>query len=103
MRTEHFLVGDAACARRVQRLDDGARIAGSGNRGYAGGEAVADAPTGGGKEVVVGEGGLERNDPADPVGKVGLMDGARQAGQLEMRVGVDEAGEDDAVGEVFRG
>ena len=91
-------------SRRLrQRPDDRPRIPGIGDRGHPRGIArppIRRAPP---RETCSAERvRLELAHPADPGREVGLRRvSAVEAGQLQMRVGVDQAGKENAVGKLL--
>jgi hypothetical protein len=101
VRPEDLLVRDPRATGLGQRLDDGAGVAGVGDGGHAGGPAVGQPTPCRREKGVGGTGGLGGAKPADPTGKVRLRRLAFEAGQLEVRVGVDQARTQQRVPEVL--
>ena len=99
--TEHLLIDDSTSAELGQGLERRAGIAGIRNRGDPAGPALAQAAPGRLAILVPGARLLAGANVPDPRGKVGARLGAlRKAGQLEMGMGIDEAGEEDCVAQV---
>jgi hypothetical protein len=100
---EHLLVDHAAGPQRAEGVERRAARGGVGVGGHAGGEPLAHARVRRVAQVVAGEDlGAGAGEGADPCEEVGVLEEAAEGGELEVRVRVDEAGEEDGVAEVGR-
>jgi hypothetical protein len=97
---EDFLVGNSGPVRLRQRLYHRPRVARVRNQGDTSGITIGEAPAGC-IEVLRGASGcFELAKMADPGGKLRVPHLPLEAGELQMGMGVDQAGNQDGVAEL---
>jgi len=103
MRTEDFLVCNAASAELGESVSHGAGVPGIGNGGDTRGPAFPNALPGRIQELRWRALSLQGPEPANPRGEIGLVELLRESGEFEMSVSIDETGQEGRVGEVLGG
>jgi hypothetical protein len=103
VHVEHLVMGDSRCVEGVERGNHRPAVPHVADGRDAGRPAVTDPVLRGVEEVLLIPGRLERDDVLDPVPEDRVIGLAGETGELEMGVGVDQPGEENAVGEVLAG
>ena len=99
--TEHFLIHYAADSRLEHRVERDARVAGVGIRGDTVANPLGESESRGVEHAgAIEHRALDAIETQDPAREVQILEKAAHQGELEVRVSVDEPGQQDGVAEV---
>lgn len=94
---EYLVIHDAATTEGGQGMHDRAGVPGVRNSSDSMTPCIANALPRGFQKIVRGEFGLGGSDVTDPIEELVILHPAREAGQLQVRVEVDQPWKDDGV------